>query len=526
MGCCVAQETLRRELNLFQLTISTIVGLLGVGALFSTAKMASLTGPGVVLAWVLAVVFYFFIAMPIVELAPVYPEAGGPGRYPLYTHGRVVGLLTTFSDVIFYILVPPIEALAIIYGISSINPGLGLVTSSGTLTLLGGVVAAVLVLLMVPPNYFGTRGYGKTTQWLGMVKLILYLILPIGLIAIYFNPGNFTQYHGILPYGAVSFFYAVPLAAWSVGGIRLTADLSEEVKYPRRTIVLALFLALLAQLIIYTLFSVSFIGGLDWARIGVSAGNWAGLKPITKVNPWMFFGERYNAAWLFVAAAITGIVGPYVAGYINMNSGARVMFAMGRSGYMPEIIRRLHDRYVIPYWALIIFGLVGMVLAFLTAPIPTLYGIIIDSTAAAYIGLAPLPVSMIVARRQGIKSPYRLPAGAVLGALAFIFTTYIAYWTGWPSLPYATALILAASLIFGAIYRVREHLRNAAWYIAYMVVLSAITYIGQSAGGPLPILKLPWDMVTVTVLAVVFYIWGIYSGLREPYLKYYVKVTE
>ncbi len=45
-----------------------------------------------------------------------------------------------------------------------------------------------------------------------------------------------------------------------------------------------------------------------------------------------------------------------------------------------------------------------------------------------------------------------------------------------------------------------------------------MTYIGQTAGGPMPILKFPYDMVVVTILAIIFYVWGgVYSGLPKPY---------
>jgi hypothetical protein len=124
---------------------------------------------------------------------------------------------------------------------------------------------------------------------------------------------------------------------------------------------------------------------------------------------------------------------------------------------------------------------------------------------------------MIVNRRQEVPVRFKLPGGFWIGLIAFIGASYITYWSGWPAVPYAVAFVFVASVIFGVIYKVRQNFTNAIWYVIYMLILTLLTYIGQTAGGPTPILKFPWDMVTVTVLAIVFYIWGIYSGLPKPY---------
>ncbi len=86
--------------------------------------------------------------------------------------------------------------------------------------------------------------------------------------------------------------------------------------------------------------------------------------------------------------------------------------------------------------------------------------------------------------------------------------------------PICYGLVFIASVIFGLIYKVKEHIKNAAWYIVYIIILTLMTYIGQTAGGPVILISFPWDMVTVTILAIIFYVWGIRSGLPQPYTKY------
>lgn len=61
--------------------------------LFVPAQMAVEAGPSLVVAWVLGAIFYTFVSIPLIELALTWPEAGGPARYPLYTHGNTLNLL-------------------------------------------------------------------------------------------------------------------------------------------------------------------------------------------------------------------------------------------------------------------------------------------------------------------------------------------------------------------------------------------------------------------------------------------------
>ncbi len=109
---------------------------MGTGILFSTAAMTGSAGPGSVLAWLLGGIFYFFIGLTYAELVTTYPEAGGPSRYALYTHGWFTNMINSMADLIWYIFIPPIEAFAVVDGLSVFYPSL--VTSSGAPTLLGG----------------------------------------------------------------------------------------------------------------------------------------------------------------------------------------------------------------------------------------------------------------------------------------------------------------------------------------------------------------------------------------------------
>ncbi len=507
---------LRKELSLLELTIIGLVGAVGTGILFSAPQMMVMSGPAVILEWILGGIFYFIISLTYMEMGTLYPEAGGPARYAYYTHGPVTNLLNAWASMVWYLFIPPAEAIAVVYGINYFTHNL--LTPSGIPTWLGAGVAALLILLMVPFNYFGVKFFGQSTTGIGIIKLILYLIIPVGLLAAVFIPQNVSSLPGgFVPYGWAAVFSAIPLGMFAFGGTRVIPDYAEEMKNPQRDIPIAILLVVIGQTLIYVLFAATYVLSIKWSAFNVKPGDWADLTSITSsYNPVMYIAGTYGINWLLAIATIVGIIGPFVVGYIYLGGGTRVFFSMYRSKYVSQRVGEIHEKYAIPYWALIIFGIVGLVLALLS-PIPTVYTIIEEAVVAGYLGFSVVPVSLVVSRRQGLSGTYKVPAAAVIGALAFIFATWIVYWSGWPATPYGVLLVFVLSIIFAAIYKVRGAFRNSTWYIVYMLAMVLMTYIGQTAGGPVPILKFPWDMVTVTILAIAFYTWGVFSGLPKPY---------
>lgn len=498
--------SLKKELSYLDLIILGIAGAVGTGALFSTAGMASTAGPGAVIAWILGGIFYLFIGLTYSEISMNIPEAGGPSRYSLYSHGKATNLLNAMADLAWYLFIPPIEALAVVEGISYFYPAL--LTSSGTPTLEGAILGVILLLLFVPFNYFGVKFFGKSTTYIGIGKLALYLALALGVMGIYFSAKNFSAYGGLAPFGFAGIFSAIPLAMFAFGGIRVIPDYAEETKV-RNKLAAAIIITVIGQTLIYVLFAVAFVGGINWSTISLAPGNWTAVTNALSGNPFVDLAQSSKV--LLIIALIVAIIGPFVTGYIYLGAGTRVLFAMGRTGIVSKLMRQLHTTYSIPVWALVVFGIVGAILTFLTSPVPTIYSLISDAVVAGYLGFAVNPVAMFAMRKQ---FKYKLPGGQIIAPLAFIFSSLIAFWSGWPAVPYSVAVIALGSAIFGAIYKVRQKVFNSLWYIFYMLFITLMTYIGSD--GALSLLNFYLATAIVTIVSVVvFFPWGIKSALKD-----------
>ncbi len=510
-------QPLKRELSFLDLIIIGVVGAVGTGILFSAAAMTGIAGPGSWLGWLLGGIFYLFIGLTFAELVTTYPEAGGPSRYALYTHGWFTNTINSLADLIWYIFIPPIEAFAVVDGLSIFNSGL--VTSSGAPTLLGGAIAAVLMLFMVPFNYFGIRAFGRSTVIFGIVKLFFFIAVGIGLAALVYKGANLTAYGGFLPFGFSGVFLAIPFAMFAFGGIRVLPDYAEESKKFRK-LPLAIIIVVIGQLLIYLFLDWVFVTGIDWNRLGIPVGSWSGVGAISG-NPFITIAHSYNSTLILVFTIIIGIIGPFIVGYIYLGGGSRILFAQGRTRIMPNIMKYVHKKYSVPYWALLILALIGGILAFVSAPIPSIYGLIEDAVVAGYLGFAVNPVALVVSRRQG-ATRFRIPGGIIIAPIAFISASLIIFWSGWTTVYYAVAILTVGVVIFGLILplvrntyrRDFKHVANSLWYILYIVFMLGMTYIGSD--GALNILGFYEATAVVVIVSVaVFFPFGVLSGLKQ-----------
>ncbi len=502
------QTSLRKELDLLNLVVIGIAGAVGTGVLFSSAGMAAVAGPAIVLSWLFGGIFYLFIGLTYIQLAYYYPEAGGPSRYPLYSHGRVTNLINAFSDLIWYLFIPPIEALAVVEGLNyfTANYNITLINSEGIPTTLGALLGVLIMLLFIPFNYYSVGFFGKSTTWFGIVKLLLYLAVLFGFLIYFFNLNNFTAYGGFAPFGFAGIFSAIPLAMFAFGGIRVIPDYAEETK-DHSVLGKAILYTVLGQTAIYIAFAVAFIAALDWKGLGISPGNWGDLSNLPG-NPFIDIAGSRGVTSLLVLTGIIGIIGPFVTGYIYQGAGMRVLFAISRSKYVSERIQEL-NKYSIPLWALVVFVIVGAIVAYIAAPLPTIYGLISDSVVAGYIGFSANPVAMQALISKGKIKPI-IPASNVFSVLAFISASLIIYWSGWPSVPYAVLLLLIASVVFSIIYKVKEDVMNSIWYIVYIGFLTLMTYIGDN--GALSLINFYEASAITAVGSLIFYYWGVKSA--------------
>ena len=367
-----------------------------------------------------------------------------------------------------------------------------------------------ITLLFIPVNYFGSRVVGASNFAAGAVKIVLYVALGLGLLTALHNPGNLTGLGGFAPFGAAGILQSLPLVMFTYASARVVADYAEEAR-SGDTLKWAFGGLVAGQLVIYVLFEYVFVTGINWRALGLARGDWAGLGKVTS-NPFILLARNAHSGLLVAIAVIMGIGLPLLTGFVYLGGGSRVLLATSRAGYVSSYLSRIDSKRKSPNYAVVTFAVVGAALAFITAPVHSIFSVIDYALVGGYMGYSFSAVSMAAARRQGLTKK-RVPFGPLMSAAAFAVGGLIVFWSGWPSVPYSMGIIVAAVIVFALIFKVRSHFLNSLWAIGYMAFLLLMTAIGSV--GRLSLISFNYSSLIVLAGSLtVFYPLGIRSALK------------
>ncbi|MEM3185316.1 MAG: APC family permease [Conexivisphaerales archaeon] len=528
------QGQLKKVLSLQDLYFLSLGGIIGSGWLFGSLYAAENAGPSAFLSWIIGGIFVLFIALTWAELGGMLPGSGSLARVPQYAHGYFAGFYFGWAYFVSAVTVPPVEAIAVVTYASFYAPSL---TSHGVLTPLGYAVSIVLMVALFLLNYFGIRIFGRFNTGITWWKLLIPTITVILLIS-YFYPPNFSNFGGFTPYGTSPIFASVGTAGivFSYLGFRQAIDYSGEAKNPSRDVPRATIYSVLTGIVIYTLLQIGFVGAVRPAQSGLSPFSWANLGnsvyssgPLAEV-----FAILGLTIWTTILL-IDAIISPMGTLGIYTGTSARVLFALSEGGHLPEKTGDVHQKYRIPWVALVLSLVIGIIFLFAFPAWGPLATVVTSTTVFTYLaGATALQTFRRVAPE--LKRSYRLPAANVMAPLGFIMATLIVYWTGWPYTLYAFIAIILG-LIAYAVARSRgsykiSDIKQGIWIVIYSIVMVILSYFGSygpTSSAPYPgnflassvsaVIPFPYDFIPVIVVSIIFYIWGSHSGYETDELK-------
>ena len=121
--------------------------IFGSGWLFAASHVASIAGPAGIASWVIGGFAVLLLGIVYCELGAALPRAGGIIRYPVFSHGELMGYLLGFITLIAFSSLISIEIVAArqyAAAVSGADPtGLQFADAAGV----GGAVLATLFLL-------------------------------------------------------------------------------------------------------------------------------------------------------------------------------------------------------------------------------------------------------------------------------------------------------------------------------------------------------------------------------------------
>ncbi|HPJ83539.1 MAG TPA: amino acid permease [Methanothrix sp.] len=332
----MAEKTeLKRELGLFEVTLSGIGIILGAGIYALIGKAAGLAGNSVWLSFAIAALIAVFTGLSYAELSSIFPRASAEYEYTCHAFGKrlafVVGWLIIFSGVI---------------GASTVALGFG-----GYFDALTGVpVLTSAVLLIFVLSLVLLWGI-KISAWFAIVFTLietagLLIVIYIGL------PSLGTVDYFEMPHGLSGIFEAAALIFFAYMGFEEMVKLSEETRNPERNIPLALVFALAITIVLYMLVALCVVSVVSWETLAASEAPFAEVAA-EALGPDAFV--VISAIALFATANTV---------LLMLLAASRIAYGMAESSAMPDFLARVHPKRRTPWTAIVVVMLLSIAFVF------------------------------------------------------------------------------------------------------------------------------------------------------------------
>lgn len=322
------KQELQRGLKARHIELIALGGTIGVGLFMGAASTLQWAGPSVLLAYIIAGLFVFFIMRSMGEMLYLEPVTGSFAVYAHRYMSPFYGYLTAWSYWFMWMAV----------GISEIT-AIGLYVQYWFPELPQWIPALAAVGLVAMANLAAVRLYGEIEFWFAMIKITtIVVMIVVGLGIIFFGIGNhghavglgnLTAHGGFFAGGWRGLLFALCIVVASYQGVELVGITAGEAKNPQVTLRRAVSNILWRILIFYvgaifvivTIFPWNQIdhGGspfvLTFAKIGITAA--AGI-----IN------------FVILTAALSGCNS-------GMYSCGRMLYALANNRQLPAVVGRV-----------------------------------------------------------------------------------------------------------------------------------------------------------------------------------------
>lgn len=510
----------KKRLSLLDLTFLGLGSIIGSGWLFAAMHAASSAGPAAWVSWVIGAVAVLFLGLVYAELGGAIPVAGGTVRYPVYSHGPLIGYLMGFASLIAFSSVSGIEAEAARQYAASWWPMLTQPGAAGLPTVLGWFVQFALLCVFFLLNYWSVNAFGKANSIITTIKFVVPLITIVVLFT-QFKGINFSV-QGFAPFGFPGIESAVSTSGiiFAFLGFQQAVGFAGEAKNPQRNIPLAIFFAVALSAGLYMLLQIVFIGGIPTHLL---SGGWGNIGNNFSL-PFKDIAVVLGFGWLATVITVDAIISPSGTGNIYLSATSRVIFGWAQNRTFFKIFGRVDEKTGIPRPALWLAFLMAI---FWTLPFPSwgkLVGVVSSATVLTYI-VGPISAQAFRRNAADLHRPFFLKGLGFFGPVSFIIASLIIYWSGWQT----DSWLIGSQLVMFILYVVfknavptdqvsfAQQVKSTWWLVFYYIVLFILSLLGTFGGG-LGILKDPWDQILVAVVSLVTYYWGGNTGLPKALL--------
>lgn len=496
----------KRRVGWFSLALLTFTGMVGSGWLFAAHYAAGMAGPAALVSWCIAAVATTMVGLTFIELGVTRPIAGGNTRWPSMLSGPFMGIMMGWVLLLQTAFGLPSEASGLLQYASNWWPQL---VADGKLSMIGLVIAAVVLVLFTALNWFGVVLMARVSNAITVFKIVVPLLTVVLLLASGFDSTNVATGGGFAPYGSAGILSAVIGAGmiYSFGGIQTPAVMAGEADNPRRNIPLGTFVGFGAAFVLYLLLQASYIWTVPSEMLAET-----GWNGINFDSPFAQLAGLLSLGWLTQLLLVDAVVSPAGSMLLGIGLGARQTYGMAQGRLLPRWVANVSEKTGIPSNALIVNLVISLVFLFV---FQSWQGLVASLGFFFAVGYSVIAVSAGASNydpRMKARPWMRAKAMAVVAPISFVISGLILFWSGWNQV-WLGILLFAISIPVAVFVMLRDRavftpklLLRGLWFVAYMAFILVVSLLGSFGGAN--IIGEPWDSILVAAASVVFYWWG------------------
>jgi APA family basic amino acid/polyamine antiporter len=386
---------LLRAVGSFALTAAVINVIVGGGIFRMPSALATQMGAAAPLALVAGALAIIPIALCFAAVGSRVQVTGGPYSYLSATFGPFAGFVGGALMWISNFTSSAGVAAALSVQVASLVPAFA--PPLPRALLLTFVYGSLFAL-----NAFGVKLGARAITTLAALKLApLFALALLGVFFVDWSQVSFAI--GDVPsWGALGASMVLVMFAYS--GMETALVPSGELNNPARDVPRATMVAILLVVLLYLALQIVGQGllGAELAKSGVPVADTAGA----------LWGPGRVLLLITACISMTG----FLMG--NLFGTARLVFALGRDGYLPRVFGTVSPAHRVPLWALVVHALLAWALA-IAGNFDALALISGGAICLVYglVSLSAWRAQSLDLRERG-DQPFVLPGGALIPALA------------------------------------------------------------------------------------------------------------
>lgn len=516
---------LKKKLGLFSTVMFGLSAIIGSGWMFGSSQAARVAGPAAILAWVIGALLVFIIATVYVEIGTMFPEDGAMSRFAMYTHGSLLGHVSSWANWLALLAILPIESVASVQYMSSWPwawaKWTGVLMNGDQLSGWGIVAATIMLGLFTIINYWSVALMAKFNNAISIFKIFVPIITMIALVSAHFNFSNMgSSFSTFMPNGSSSIFLAISSAGviFSYVAFQTVINLGNDIKKPSVNIRRGIVISLLVSALIYICLQIVFIGSLPSSI--VSKG-WGALD---FNSPFSDLAILLNIYWLSTLIYFTAFISPFGSGMAFSASASKSLASMPKNQHMPKILANVDNKYDSPRVALLVNFAVSFIMILLFKNW-TILSRVVSATMLISLLTGPVVAGSLRRLAPDFKRPTKIKGMKFFAPAAFSLASLAIYWTMFPTTIEVIAIVIIGLPIYiifdgrQGFNNMKQKIKSSLWMIFQLLFLSLISWIGGTDFGGLGLIKYPLDFVIILVVSVFVYYWAVRSSYRSHYFE-------